>query len=98
MVKIKQNPTGYFQLQIISQSGHPLLESVPFDTEEQAKTILNQTVSNPIFERKTNHQGDFVIALKTAQGTNVGVSSTYTSEAGMENGIKNLRRNLTTMD
>lgn len=95
MVEIVKIRTGDFQLNIKSASGNSLLKSVPFKSENEAKQILKQTISKPVFERKTNHQGQFVICLKTENGEQVGTSHTYSSEAGMENGIKNLMKSLT---
>lgn len=94
MVEIVKDSNGNFQLQIKSASGNPLLRSKPFTSETRAKAILEEAISKPIVERKTNHQGKFIIALKTEKGEHVGMSNTYNSEAGMENGIKNLMKNL----
>jgi uncharacterized protein YegP (UPF0339 family) len=94
MVEIVKNNKGNFELHIKSSTGSSLLKSVPFKSEADAKSILNQALSKTIFERKTNHQGKFIIALKTAEGNQIGESNTYTSEAGMENGIKNLMKSL----
>jgi len=46
---------------------------------------------NSNFERKTNHKGEFQFSLKDSDGKIIGHSQNYNSEAGMENGIKNLR-------
>ncbi|MBU3024629.1 YegP family protein [Zobellia galactanivorans] len=46
------------------------------------------------FERKTNHDGQFLFYLKDANGQILGHSLPYGSEAGMENGIKNLINSL----
>ncbi len=94
MVEIVKNKKGDFQLHVKSSTGSSLLKSVPFKSEADAKSVLNKAISKPIFERKTNHQGKFVIALKTPEGEQIGQSNTYTSEAGMENGIKNLMQSL----
>lgn len=94
MVEIVKNSEGVFQFNIKSKSGHSLLQSISFKSEKEAKNTLQQTISNPIFERQTNLQGKFVISLKIKNGSFVGTSNTYSSEAGMENGIKNLRKGL----
>jgi len=96
MVKIVKNSSEDFQLHITSLSGSSLLKSISFPSEEDAKAILTKTRLNPVFERKTNHKGKFVISLKTSTGEHVGHSNTYSSEAGMENGIKNLMKSLST--
>ncbi len=46
------------------------------------------------FERKTNHSGAFMFSLKDENGKIVGYSQCYNSEAGMENGIKNLKNKI----
>jgi uncharacterized protein YegP (UPF0339 family) len=98
MVEIVRNKKGNYQLHIKSSTGISLLKSVPFESETDAKSVLNQAISQPVFERRTNHQGKFVIALKTVKGEQIGQSNTYTSEAGMENGIKNLLKSLANND
>ncbi|MGD1946631.1 MAG: YegP family protein [Croceivirga sp.] len=95
MVEIIKTKSGNFQLDIKADSGKTLLKSISFNTEVEATTALRQTIANPLFERKTNHQGKFVISLKTKSGLSIGTSNTYSSEAGMENGIKNLMKSLT---
>lgn len=92
MVEIVKNKTGEYQLHFKSSTGSSLLKSISFKSEEDAEAILNRIIAKPIFERKTNHHGKFMILLKTASGEQVGQSNKYSSEAGMENGIKNLIR------
>jgi len=75
-----------------------LLKSVPFTDEQSVnETIgsLSLTVSSAkSFERKTNFNGQFFFELKNRQGQVIGSSGLYSSEAGMENGIKNLNNQL----
>lgn len=92
MVEIVKNDIGEYLLHFKSVTGSSLLKSVPFKNQATAEDILHRIVTQPVFERKTNHQGKFIIVLKTASGEQVGQSNTYSSEAGMENGIKNLMR------
>lgn len=94
MVEIVKNSEGDYEFRIKSTSGSDLLQSMPFKDEGDALKTLREAISNPIFERRTNHQGKFVISLKNPQGKHIGYSQTYTSEAGMENGIKNLKKSL----
>jgi len=44
-------------------------------------------------ERKTNIDGKFLFSIKKNQGI-IGHSGLFSSEAGMENGIKNLKNHL----
>lgn len=94
MVEIEKKDSGECQLHFKSSSGNVLLKSIAFKTEDEAKNILKETMARPVFERKTQHGGKFVISLMTGSGKQVGFSNTYSSEAGMENGIKNLRNSL----
>ncbi len=98
MIQIqKENDKGY-RFFVTSESGAAILQSRWFETEEQLKEIVQYITSYPIFERKTNHEGKFVIYLKNRDGDTIGESKTYTSEAGMENGIKNIRKLLSYPD
>ncbi len=94
MVEIVKNTAGKFQLVIKSASGGYLLQSTSFNDEDTAKKMMGLLRENPVFERITNHEGKFVIRLKTIDGECIGESNTYSSEAGMENGIKNLKKSL----
>ena len=96
MVEIVENGSGEYQLNFKSPNGSLLLKSTLFKSKAEAESILSSAIAKPIFERKTNHQGKFVISLKTANGEQIGQSNTYSSEAGMENGIKNLIKSLST--
>ncbi len=94
MVDIVKIKTGGYQIQLNSESGSCLLKSEAFGSKTEAKGMLENVISNPVFERKTNHQGEFMVTLKTSSGKALGHSNTYSSEAGMENGIKNLMKTL----
>ena len=98
MIEIKKTPTEKFEFFVKSESGKVLLQSVPFTDEESVKEtvgILSKTIS-PVksFERKTNFNGQFLFELKNHEGKIIGSSGLYRSEAGMENGIKNLNLQL----
>ncbi len=47
-----------------------------------------------VFERKTDYNGKFLFILKNSEGKVLGNSMLYNSEAGMENGIKNLKTSI----
>ncbi|MDG1573043.1 YegP family protein [Robiginitalea sp. M366] len=93
MLEIKKDQAGHYSFVVKSPQGHPLLESVPFPDPEavqQQVAQLRPQVQNPaIVERTTGHDGKFRFALKNAEGAVLGHSQAYSSEAGMENGIKN---------
>lgn len=98
MIEIKKDKdnTYYFSLKTIS--GSTLLNSVSFSNKEEIKkTFLDLdpiAQHENIFERKTNHNGEFLFNLKDRKGNIIGSSQLYSSEAGMENGIKNLKNSL----
>jgi len=96
--KIKEN--GYtFSLK--AEDGGNLLNSVSFKNKDDIKKTVTelQTIQDAqnIFERKTNHEGKFLFSLKNANGKIIGRSELYSSEAGMENGIKNVRNRISAL-
>lgn len=98
MIEIKKIKSNDFQFVIKSESGKTLLESVPFSDKkafDKTLNILEQgNTSIALFERKTNFDGKFLFNLKNQEGQTIGSSGLYSSEAGMENGIKNLKNTL----
>lgn len=101
MIEIKKKGAGKFGFNLNTQSGHTLLRSVEFADEEAVmKTVkhLNPiNKSNICFERQTNHDGMFLFNLKNSGGQLIGHSQLYNSEAGMENGIKNLKNRISSL-
>ena len=92
MVEIKKENDG-FCFVVRSRQGHVLLQSVAFSEKRDLEACVREIrlkLGNPAcFERTTNHNGKFRFSLKNPQGKVVGHSALYSSEAGMENGIKN---------
>ncbi len=90
----KDNP--YFEFK--NKKGDTLFKSISFNTEEEMtatlRSINNTTNKIKLFERNTNHKGLFLFCLKNEKGQIIGTSDQYNSEAGMENGIKNILNNL----
>ena len=65
--------------------------------EEIDKTIANLKVligQSSVFERKTDYNGKLLFTLTNSEGKSLGKSMLYSSEAGMENGIKNLKTSI----
>ena len=81
-----------------AKSGNILLSSIAFkNINEAKKTVnsLNTLHEKPnVFERKTNHKGKFIFNLKKHDGEVIGTSQSYSSEVGMENGIKNVKKSI----
>lgn len=98
MLEIKKESDSTFTFSLQSDSGQTLLTSVPFGTRED----IDQTIGNlklligqtSVFERKTDYNGKFLFIMKDEQGKIIGNSMLYSSEAGMENGIKNLKTSI----
>lgn len=98
MIEIKKDKDDTYCFSVKTINGSILLNSVPFpDKEEIRKTFLDLdpiAQHENIFERKTNHNGKFLFNLKDRKGNVIGSSQLYSSEAGMENGIKNTKNSL----
>lgn len=94
MVEVIENQRGEFMVSITSNSGNLLLKSNTFKNKEEVLQVMEEIKDKPRFERRTNNNGEFIIHLKTQNGQLLGVSNAYSSEAGMENGIKNIAKNL----
>lgn len=95
MLKRKLKEGAPYSFKIKSDKGFTLLKSIDFNDQKgldvsvtQLLTILNEPSQ---IERKTNHNGEFLFSLKDDSGKIIGNSKCYNSEAGMENGIKNLK-------
>lgn len=92
MVEIKKEKDG-FCFVVRSGQGHVLLQSVEFASKKDLEACvrdLRLRLGNPAcFERATNHNGKFRFSLRNPEGKILGHSALYSSEAGMENGIKN---------
>ncbi len=94
MIEIRKDAAKDYSFVLKAESGHALLNSVVYSdklTAEEAVISLRTIKKNQnTIERKTNHSGKFLFSLKNNNGELIGNSLFYESEAGMENGIKNL--------
>ncbi len=101
MIEIKKQKGSMYLFNLKTKNGHVLLKSMLFNS----KTELKKTIKNlspliekqSVFERRTNNEGKFLFNLKNKEGIIIGSSKLYSSEAGMENGIKNLKNNISTI-
>lgn len=102
MLEIRKDKTGSYRFAIKSLEGHDLLVSIPFAERGEAERMvgrLRSLAQNPsCVERKTDHLGRFHFSLRSADGSPIGNSLFYRSEAGMENGIKNTLRRIAGME
>lgn len=96
MVEIKREKENGYIFTLKAESGTTLLNSIPFSDENKVKEVLRSLHSSTkkVFERKTNHTGEFLFNVKNNTGQLIGSSQLYSSEAGMENGIKNLQNRI----
>lgn len=99
VIEIVNTTNSGHRFQIKSKSDAILLTSEEFHSQADLDTALSKLntlqITRGNFERKTNHQGKFLFDLKDGNGSLIGTSQLYDSEAGMENGIKNLHNRLT---
>ncbi|MEJ1222061.1 YegP family protein [Sediminicola sp. 1XM1-17] len=95
MIQIKKHKENSYRFSVNTSSGSTILESIDFSNIEDVKKSVAELQGalneRKIFERKTDHSGKFLFLLKNKEGQLIGSSQLYSSEAGMENGIKNLK-------
>jgi len=96
MIEIAELDNGSFGFCIKTEHNRLLLTSVSMESAEKVeKMIANLNDHLPgkrlRYERKTNHKGDFLFNVKNSEGQVIGHSELYNSEAGMQNGINNLK-------
>ncbi len=98
MIYINEGQNNTFCFSVKTDEGNELLESVQFtskkDLTKAIKALSPLVKKASVFERKTDHDGRFLFTLKDGSGRIIGTSQYYSSEAGMENGIRNLRNRI----
>ena len=101
MIELQKGSENTYQFSLKTSDGTILLKSVDFDSKTEAENTIKQlkplAQKQSCFERKTNYDGHFLFNLKNAEGKIIGNSQLYESEAGMENGIVNLRNRITSL-
>ena len=102
MIQVRKDKDNQYRFVVTAKGGNSLLSSIPFRTRQELDAAVKQlqplVERHSVFERKTSHNGKFHFALKNQEGAVIGTSKSYTSEAGMENGITNLRNRITSLD
>jgi len=102
MIKINKEDNNNYNFSLNTTNGNALFYSVGFSSIEEIKNVVSSlNLSDKqqyIFERKTDHDGNFLFNLKNKEGQLIGNSQLYRSEAGMENGIKNLKKRIATLN
>ncbi|WP_297702556.1 YegP family protein [uncultured Eudoraea sp.] len=98
MIKINKQENNTYNFSLNTTTGNALLYSVGFSSKEEIKNVVSGLKlldkQHYKFERKTDHNGNFLFNLKDKKGQLIGNSQLYGSEAGMENGIKNLKKRI----
>ena len=101
MIEINKSENNTFQFSLKSAEGQTILRSIDFESEAEIKKTVNGlkplALKANCIERKTNYEGYFLFNLKDENGRIIGNSSLYDSEAGMENGISNLRKRISSL-
>jgi len=94
MYEIRKEKENTYRFLLKTLQGRTLLNSVDFRSEKEALESLRKlkpsTEKSVRVERKTNYSGKFLFNLRDRQGKVIGKSGVFSSEAGMENGIKHL--------
>ena len=96
MIEIDEVGKSQYRFRVVNRVGQAVFKSVVFKDREAIRPLLETLTpllkKQGIIERKTDHQGMFHFGLRDANGRIIGHSTTYESEAGMENAIKNLHK------
>ena len=94
MYEIRKEKENTYRFLLKTLQGRTLLNSVDFGSEKEARESLRKLIPDSErsmrVERKTNYNGKFLFSLRDRQGKIIGKSGLFSSEAGMENGIKHL--------
>ncbi|MGB5387365.1 MAG: YegP family protein [Eudoraea sp.] len=102
MIKINKDDNNTYNFSLNTTSGNALFYSVGFSSEEEVRNVVSGLnmfdKQQYIFERKTYHRGNFLFNLNDKKGQLIGNSQLYGSEAGMENGIKNLKKRIAALN
>ncbi len=99
MIEVVKETDNTYRFLLKSANGQAVFSSVPFANEEEITSVISELQplirKAGVFERKTDYEGKFLFNLKNSNGAAIGNSRLFDSEAGMENGIKNLKKQIT---
>ncbi len=98
MVAIINDNENAYRFSLKSESGRAIFNSQTFSNKDQLKWVLYKMMSTLAtefkIERVTNHSGKFFFIVKTNGNVEIGRSNLYDSEAGLQNGIENMKISL----
>ncbi|GAA3521723.1 YegP family protein [Aquimarina addita] len=94
-LKCKERSNYHFTLK--AKNGQVILSSEIYESKSAAiqgiKSVQKNAAEDGRYERKTSKDGKFFFNLKAGNGQVIGSSQMYSSESGMENGIKSVLEN-----
>lgn len=97
MFELKNKDIKNYHFTLKAKNGQVILSSEVYTSKSAAlngiSSIKKNAVDDGKYERKTAKDGSFYFNLKATNGQIIGSSQMYTSESGMENGIKSVKEN-----
>ncbi len=88
---------GHLVVNLKAGNGEVILTSDFYKSKAEANAgvadVRSSAKNDAQFDRRTSKANEPFFSLKGADGSYIGKSEMYTSEAGMENGIKSVRNN-----
>lgn len=98
MIEFFSDSDGDHHFRVTSSGGDVLFTSIGFpekaDLQRAIQKLKESSLSRNQFERKTSTEGKFLFLVHNDTGEIIGQSELYDSEAGMANGIENLKTDL----
>ena len=98
MYEIRKEKENTYRFLLKTVQGRTLLNSIDYGSEKEAReslrSLIPATERSVRVERKTNYNGKFLFSLRDKKGKVIGKSGLFSSEAGMENGIKHLLKRM----
>ncbi len=96
--ELKRNEDDAYHFTLKANNGQVILSSESYTSKNEAKAgiaaVQEQAQSDTRYERKTAKNGNFFFNVKATNGQVIGSSQMYSSESGMENGIKSVKENV----
>lgn len=95
--EILKSTAGNFRFNLKAGNGQIILSSESYETkaaaQNGAESVKKNAADESRFDRRKNKNGDSYFVLKAGNGQEIGRSESYSSEAGLENGIQSVRNN-----
>ena len=95
---IIKEDNNHYRFEIRNESDQLLFMSASFPNKAELMAVIKDLQSFDsarfLMERKTDYQGKFQFQLKNIDGLIIGDSGLFDSQAGMENGIKHLKKSI----